>query len=166
MTMLARMGDNQQHWENLNHHMTERALDLNIPWREVEQRAGISGTMLRRIRNGQANRVTSKTARAIENALRWEYGSVHTVLTGGEPTELETNIPKPAPQETPQSAENTIPLAQQPPIEDAELAVIHYWSSYVGQAFTREAFYRLMDDVRKIREQAISDALNSEVSEQ
>lgn len=68
--------------------MDERRLDLELTWNDVAERAGITREGLRRTRTG-TGRIRSLTKRGIERALRWERGSVDTILGGGDPTDAK-----------------------------------------------------------------------------
>ncbi|MFJ2303805.1 MULTISPECIES: helix-turn-helix domain-containing protein [unclassified Streptomyces] len=71
--------------ERLNEAMNQRRLALRMNWRELAQAAGISYEALRAIRRGDY-RPTELTSRGLDEALRWEHGSVFSVLNGGTPT--------------------------------------------------------------------------------
>ncbi|MFD9706178.1 hypothetical protein [Lentzea sp. NPDC059081] len=67
--------------------MDERRLELELEWREVADRGGITYETLRAARRGKRN-IPTRTRRAIEQALDWESGSVLDVLAGRRATPL------------------------------------------------------------------------------
>lgn len=75
----------QEPHKRLDDALSDRRLDLGMRWNQVAQAAGVSPEALRAIRRG-SYRPSPDTARALDNALRWEPGSVQAVLDGGEPT--------------------------------------------------------------------------------
>jgi hypothetical protein len=74
--------------ERLDQFMNERRLELRMRWDAVASSAGIADVTVRAIRRGD-NQPSELTQRRIEDALRWEYGSIATILAGGEPTPVE-----------------------------------------------------------------------------
>lgn len=84
-------------YERLDQAMNRRRLELRLNWRELADAAGISYTALRAIRRGDY-RPTELTARALDEALQWELGSVQAVLNGDEPTPLGARPSTPATQ--------------------------------------------------------------------
>jgi transcriptional regulator with XRE-family HTH domain len=90
----------------LDQAMTARSLELKKRWVKVAQEAGITTSALSGIRRGEYN-PSPHTARALEDALRWEHGSIDEILAGGEPTprairvtEAYTAEREPTPAET------------------------------------------------------------------
>lgn len=79
--------------ERLDALMNERRLELGMRWNNVASDADISVAALRAIRNGDY-RAGELTARHIEDALRWQHGSIQAVLDGGEPIPLELVSPQ------------------------------------------------------------------------
>jgi hypothetical protein len=65
--------------------MDERRLELELDWRQVAERGGITYETLRAARRGSRN-IPAKTRRAIEQGLAWERGSVLAVLDDRAPT--------------------------------------------------------------------------------
>ena len=66
----------------------ERRGELGLSLREVAELAGVTAETLRAVRKG-SNEPSSLTKHGIERALRWEPGSVASVLNGGGPTARE-----------------------------------------------------------------------------
>lgn len=67
--------------------MDERRLSLRLNWSHVADRADVTTETLRQVRNGRYTlRPLTKTG--IEQALRWERGSVDAILDGGQPEPL------------------------------------------------------------------------------
>ncbi|WP_181785393.1 hypothetical protein [Streptomyces phytophilus] len=69
----------------LDTHMDARRLDLRMTWRQVADAASISAETIRALRRGD-NAPGDITKRGLEDALRWERGSIDRILAGGEPT--------------------------------------------------------------------------------
>lgn len=65
--------------------MKARVIELDMTWEALATRAGVVVETLRSIRKGR-NRPNGRTARRIEDALAWAYGSIDAILAGGEPT--------------------------------------------------------------------------------
>lgn len=70
--------------------MTARAEDLDLLWTQVAERAGMTYGNLHKIRTG-ATSLTNRAKRGIERALKWQRGSVDTVLTGRDPTPIQVD---------------------------------------------------------------------------
>ena len=83
--------------------MDQRRGELRLRWKDVAALAGISYEGIRAVRNGTGD-IRMLTQRGIEDALQWEYGSVRSVLDGGDP------IPRQAGE----------PAAELPPMTDSE----------------------------------------------
>jgi len=81
--------------ERLAQAMNERRLELTprLNWRQVATAAGISYEALRAIRRGDY-RPSENTAAALDDALRWERGSVEAILDGGTPTPRQVGTPE------------------------------------------------------------------------
>lgn len=74
--------------ERLDHAMNERRLDLDMKWNDLAEAAGIKPESLRAIRRGDHG-PSDLTARRLDDALRWQRGSVKRILDdAGEPTPL------------------------------------------------------------------------------
>jgi transcriptional regulator with XRE-family HTH domain len=69
----------------LDQAMTARSLELGKRWVQIARDAGITTSALSGIRRGEY-RPSALTARRLEDALRWEYGSIDAILDGGQPT--------------------------------------------------------------------------------
>lgn len=65
--------------------MDARRDQLNLVWKEVAEMAGISEPALYDLRAGRTKPMR-KTLAGVEDALRWERGSIRAVLSGGNPT--------------------------------------------------------------------------------
>lgn len=77
-------------YERLDRAMNARRLDLRMNWRELSEAAGISYEALRGIRRGDY-RPSELTARALDEALRWERGGVEAILAGGDATPMDVS---------------------------------------------------------------------------
>lgn len=75
--------------ERLSQLMNKRRLELGMRWDDVATSAGIADVTIRAIRRGD-NQPSELTQRRIEDALRWEHGSIEATLAGGEPTPVES----------------------------------------------------------------------------
>jgi transcriptional regulator with XRE-family HTH domain len=78
----------------LAQYMDDRRADLRLTWAEVARAAGINRETLRQIRSGTSD-IRALTRRAVEDALRWESGSIRTILAGGDPTPLDAEPERP-----------------------------------------------------------------------
>lgn len=66
--------------------MGERRVALRKKWEDVAADADVSGTFLRKIRNGAG--ASPLTIANLEAALRWAPGSFQRILDGGDPIEV------------------------------------------------------------------------------
>jgi hypothetical protein len=84
--------------ERLDRLMNDRRLELNLTWRDVAARAGLSYEALRSLRTGTGG-VRDLTAVQIARALDWAPRSVLDILKGGDPVpaESQSQIPADAP---------------------------------------------------------------------
>lgn len=64
--------------------MDTRRIELRLRWQHVADRAGISLSHLKRIRNGKSP-INDFVARGVEDALQWEPGSVAAIEAGDAP---------------------------------------------------------------------------------
>lgn len=75
-------------YERLDAAMARRRLDLDMKtWRDLAQAAGISYETLRAFRKGEGA-PASATVHGIERALRWQSGSIESMLAGREPSPI------------------------------------------------------------------------------
>ncbi|MDQ0376634.1 helix-turn-helix domain-containing protein [Amycolatopsis thermophila] len=161
------MGDNTTlNWQNLDDELDRRRNELNMTWGDVADKAGLSETMLRKVRRGQSTRPTPRTKAAIEKAVSWETGSFDAVLRNEPPTPkgdtpgargthlaavptarsaTATSASEPAATATP---------AQDVP-EDAERELFDRWRSRVGERFSHDWFWELVEDFTTVRKMAI-----------
>lgn len=70
----------------------ERADELGMTWNELAEKAGLTKEGLRGVRFG-SGKMRRLTKRGLEDALRWESGSVDRVLEGGEPESVRPSGP-------------------------------------------------------------------------
>lgn len=70
--------------ERLAELMEERRKDLRLRWQDVAETAGLSLKTLHSVRTSDKG-MAQLTKTAIEDALRWEHGSVDLILAGGDP---------------------------------------------------------------------------------
>lgn len=70
--------------ERLDRAMDGRRLDLGLSWQDVAAAAKVSVATLRAIRSG-TNRPSPLTKRRVEEALRWEPGSVDAIYADRQP---------------------------------------------------------------------------------
>lgn len=66
--------------------MGERRVALRKKWEDVAAEADVSGTFLRKIRNGAG--ASPLTISNLEAALRWAPGSFQRIMDGGDPIEI------------------------------------------------------------------------------
>lgn len=69
--------------------MEERRLDLELTWREVALRAGLSYESVRALRAGDEGNPQPLTLRKIDKGLEWRPGSSRRILyEGGDPEDV------------------------------------------------------------------------------
>lgn len=71
----------------LAQHMDERRTEIGLRWADVATAAGLTTEGIRNVRYGSGE-IRALTRAALERALRWEQGSISTILRGGQPTAL------------------------------------------------------------------------------
>lgn len=71
---------------HIDHAMNARRLDLRLKWKDVTARAGISPQTLSKIRTLGTVGVNPLIIAKVEDALRWESGSLQALTDGGTPT--------------------------------------------------------------------------------
>lgn len=64
--------------------MNARRADLDMTWKDVAEKGGLTTETLRQVRLGDSD-IRELTKRGIERALSWTQGSVDAVLAGGHP---------------------------------------------------------------------------------
>jgi transcriptional regulator with XRE-family HTH domain len=74
-----------RHYERLDAAIDARRLDLDLSWKDLADRAGISDVSLRNFRKGRSE-PNPLSKHRIEDALAWHHGSVDEILSGGDPT--------------------------------------------------------------------------------
>lgn len=94
-----------QQAERIDAAIKARANELWKTLDQVATEAGIKKQTLYAIRRGE-NRPFFSTAAGIEDSLRWERGSLYTLLDGGNPI--------PLPEEPPASGEPSTPILVDP----------------------------------------------------
>jgi hypothetical protein len=84
----------QREWRtSLGSYMEDRRIDLQLLWNDVAAASGLTTETLRNIRNGTGG-IRPLNKRAIENALKWQPGSIDRILAGEQPIPLSR---RPAP---------------------------------------------------------------------
>lgn len=69
----------------LDQEMNDRRLQLDLTWKQVAERAGITEFHLQRIRSGKAG-LTDRAASKIDRSMGWKLGSTKQLYnTGSEP---------------------------------------------------------------------------------
>ena len=71
--------------ERLDQAIEARAIELDLSYIQLAERAGISDVSLRNFRKGRGN-LRPRNQRRLETALGWAPGSIGDVLAGGSPT--------------------------------------------------------------------------------
>lgn len=144
-------------WEALGRHLDHRVeVELAIPWAQFHERAGISGTYIRRVRRGTTPRLKETTAAKIERAAQWERGSIAATLTGGRPTPTEaakltpTQPTQPAEPVGAGSVSSGVGGQSPPPASESEFERFRRWSTFVGETFTPAAFMQLQRDFSSV----------------
>jgi hypothetical protein len=77
--------------------MDERRLDLGLDWQDVASRAGVSSKTLYNARLPSAPLPAPRTRRKIEDALRWQPGSMERVHGGADPEPAPLSAPAAVP---------------------------------------------------------------------
>jgi hypothetical protein len=70
--------------------MEERRLELNLEWREIAKRGGLTYETLRTLRRSGV--VSALSKRRAESGLQWAQGSIDSVLAGGNPVALDAAV--------------------------------------------------------------------------
>lgn len=110
--------------ERLDQAMEQRRLDLGMRWGDVATAASIAEVTLRAVRRGE-NQPSALTRRRIEDALRWEHGSIEAILNGDEPTALGTGR---AGEDRGEKLRRLIEeFADDPPIREMLRATLRTW---------------------------------------
>lgn len=71
--------------------MEERRLEMNLEWRDIATRSGLSYETLRALR--RTGRASALSKRRAEHALAWEPGSIDAIIGGGHAVALELSSP-------------------------------------------------------------------------
>ncbi len=82
-------------WDQLAAAVRARRTELGLTQVDVATAGRVSVDMIRNIehRRRTPKRVNPRTARAIEDALEWEPGSIEDTLAGGDPTPIIEKSP-------------------------------------------------------------------------
>lgn len=85
-------------WEKLGVVVRDRRAELGLTQTDVDELGGPSVLTLRAIENNRAGRLSPRLRRSLERVLKWESGSIETVLEGGAPKEVQQpSTPSPPP---------------------------------------------------------------------
>lgn len=133
--------------KRLSDAMRARRDELRVTWVNVARDAGIATETLRAIRHGD-NEPSTLTKRGLESALRWEPGSIDSVLSGGEPTSAR--------QDAVVTPETVIARADIPAPMPATITVVPAPSSaeQVGVAQVDAIRAALRAELEEVREEA------------
>lgn len=72
----------------LDQAMHEQRLRLDLTWKQIAERGGMTEFTLQRIRGGKT-KLTDRAAAKIDRAMEWELGSARRIYDeGGDPTAL------------------------------------------------------------------------------
>jgi hypothetical protein len=88
-------------WKRLAHHVTARRNDLGLTQTQVAAAGGPSAATMRLIENALQPFYRPTLLGRLEAALRWQPGSVETILSGGDPTPTTPPAPTTPPTDTP-----------------------------------------------------------------
>lgn len=91
-------------WSRLSGFVLERRTDLGLTQEDVRAAGGPSTATMRLIEGGLKTSYLPAILRRLEDALRWEHGSVRRILAGGDPAPLEDPARAAAPQPAPEPA--------------------------------------------------------------
>jgi hypothetical protein len=73
--------------EHLADQLNRRRLELRLQWTDIARAAGITDKALRAMRRGEYG-PSELTQIRLDEALRWQPGSVRAILEGGQPRPL------------------------------------------------------------------------------
>ena len=90
---MGRMTSPETARERLARLMAERRTQLRMTWNAVADKAGLTKEGLRGIRQGQGI-IQPASKEGIEDALRWERGSLDAILEGRDPVSRAEFTPK------------------------------------------------------------------------
>ncbi len=115
-------------WDQLAAAVRARRRELGLTQLEVATAGRVSEDMIRNIeivKRTPKRGLRPRTARAIEDALEWEPGSIEATLAGGKPRPLKTSRPSRAkkPQQTittGDDATSETPRTDNPPLAPAQ----------------------------------------------
>lgn len=75
--------------ERLGTYVKARREELGLTQKDLARHGGPSDTTVSKIEMGKTDRIQPKTARELDEALRWRSGSSESIMAGGKPVELE-----------------------------------------------------------------------------
>lgn len=101
------MAPPEDHRRRLARLMEDRRAQLGLFWRDVAETAGLTTEGLRGMREGSKD-IRPTTKAGVERALRWAYGSVDAILSGGDPTPVEAEPKRRAEPAEPKSPADEI----------------------------------------------------------
>lgn len=78
----------------LDRAIQQRLAEIGMDYTALAAESGVRTQTIRDLRRGRTRRVRDLTAWALDDALRWERGSLQAVMAGGTPTPL---LPPPQP---------------------------------------------------------------------
>ncbi len=84
------MANKNQAHTRLAEAMQHRLAELQTDWVGIAARSGVSTQTIRDIRFGRTRTIRETTKNALDDALKWQRGSIDAVLKGGTPTPLPT----------------------------------------------------------------------------
>jgi transcriptional regulator with XRE-family HTH domain len=98
--------------------MEQRRIALRMAWQDVAKAANLSVAGLGAIRRGERSPMPL-TRRKLEDALRWQAGSIEAIQAGGDPTPISSGgEPSPGDELTRLRAENAELHAQVEEVEE------------------------------------------------
>lgn len=85
-------------WQRLGSAVLARRRELRLRQEEISTAGGPSHATLRHIEHGEPGQYQERTLLRLEQVLRWQPGSIHKLLNGGEPTPVMPEGAQPGPE--------------------------------------------------------------------
>lgn len=137
-------------WRRLAERAARRRAELGLSQVEVAQRGPLSLDRVQAIEGAKSTRYRLGTLLALERALDWASASVDAILSGGEPTPIQTTGQR----------KSSDPDGSSPPYRPGELEELAGTDRYLDRV--RELLPQLPPEDRPIVEEAIAAYLEGE----
>lgn len=106
------MSSQARDWRRLAEYVVTRRRALGMNQDDVKAAGGPSAATVRNIEGALNKSYKPHVIGRLERALRWEQGSIDSILAGGEPTPIEAMRPAAEPGREPTVAELAAQLAE------------------------------------------------------